>query len=64
MTSIKNALKKLQKGRKLKRDAVVSIANGRELVGVYYADTNGYTVLFEASPRTADRIIKWHNARR
>ena len=36
--------------RKLIRDRVVSIVNGRELVGVYFADTNGYKPLIECSP--------------
>lgn len=47
--------------RKLKRDKVVSIANGRELVGVYFADTNGSHALIECSPAKADRIIKAWN---
>lgn len=47
--------------RKLKRDIVVSIVNGKELVGVYFADTNGSKVLIECSPAKADKIIKAWN---
>ena len=48
--------------RKLKRDVVVSIANGRELVGVYFADTDGSQTLIECSPAEADRILKAWNS--
>ena len=47
--------------RKLKRDKVISIVRGRDLVGVYFADTNGSEVLIECSPEKADRIIEVWN---
>lgn len=47
--------------RKLKRDKVISIAEGKELVGVYFEDTNGSEVLIECSPAKADEIIEIWN---
>ncbi len=47
--------------RKLKRDKVISIVNGRDLVGVYFADTDGSKVLLECSPQKADKIIEIWN---
>ena len=47
--------------RKLKRDMVISIVNGQELVGVYFADTMGSKVLIECSPKKANKIIKVWN---
>ncbi|MCK4351802.1 hypothetical protein KAW65_00150 [candidate division WOR-3 bacterium] len=47
--------------RKLKRDTVVSYADGKELVGVYFADTDGSQALIECSSEKADRIIKVWN---
>lgn len=47
--------------RKLKRDTVISCANGKELVGVYFADTDGSQALIECSPEKADRIIRAWN---
>jgi len=47
--------------RKLKRDRVISMVNGRELVGVYFDDTDGKEVLIECSPQKADKIIKIWN---
>ena len=50
------------KQKKLKRDCVISIVNGKDLVEVYFADTDGSKVLIECSPSKADRIIKaWNN---
>ena len=46
--------------RKLSRDTVVSITH-KELVGVYFADTDGSEVLMECSPDNADRIIQVWN---
>ena len=43
---------------KLKRDKVVSIADGKELVGVYLDDTDGSEVLCECSPEEADGMIE------
>lgn len=47
--------------RKLKRDKVISIVNGKELVGIYFADEGGRTVLAEFPPDKADKIIKLWN---
>ena len=47
--------------RKLKRDKVISVVRGKDLVGVYYADTKGTDVLLECSPEKADKIIKIWN---
>ena len=49
------------KNRELKRDRVISIVEGMDLVGVYYADTKGDKVLLECSPEDADKIIKTWN---
>ena len=51
------------KQRKLKRDKVISIVRGKNLVGVYFADTNGSEVLLECSPQKADKIISAWNMR-
>ena len=41
--------------RKLKRDIVVSVNDeGKDLVGIYYADTDGSEALLECSPTVAD----------
>lgn len=54
--------KKLQFPRKLKRDSVVSIVRNKELVGIYWANTNGKEVIFECNPKIANKIIKiWNN---
>jgi len=42
--------------RKLKRDIVVSVTH-KELVGVYFEDSDGSEVLMECSPENADKII-------
>lgn len=47
--------------RKLKRDWVISMTDKGDSVGVYYADTKGNKILFEATPEVADKIIKLHN---
>ena len=47
--------------RKLKRDKVISMTNKGDLVGVYFADTDGSEVLLECSPEKADKIIKIWN---
>ena len=47
--------------KKLKRDVIISIAKGEELVGVYYAENDGSEVLFECHPRIADKIIELWN---
>jgi len=47
--------------RKLTRDKVTSIVNGKDLVGVYFADTDGSVALLECSPQKADKIIKVWN---
>jgi len=50
-----------RKKRKLTRDKVISVVNGRALVGVYWAGTDGSEILFECSPKMADRIIALFN---
>ena len=52
-----------KKLRKLKRDWVISedTVNGNDLVGVYFADTDGSEVLLECSPKKADKIIEVWN---
>jgi len=47
--------------RRLKRDKVVSIVGGRQLVGVYFEDMDGSEVLIECSPKKADKLIKAWN---
>ena len=47
--------------RKLKRDIVISVVNGKDLVGVYFADTNGSKVLIECNPKKAEKIIEVWN---
>ena len=47
--------------RKLKRDTIISVVNGRDLVGVYFADTDGREALLECSPKIADKIIALWN---
>jgi len=47
--------------RRLKRDKVVSLANGEELVGVYFEDTDGSEVLIECIPEKADKILEAWN---
>ena len=42
--------------RKLKRDIVISVTH-KELVGVYFEDSDGSEVLMECSPENADKII-------
>jgi len=64
----------MAKKRKLMRDKVVSVVNGKALVGVYWAGTDvgspsarkekeadGSEILFECSPEKADRIIEIFN---
>ena len=47
--------------RELKRDKVISVVNGIDLVGVYFADTDGSEVLIECSLKKADKIIEIWN---
>lgn len=47
--------------RKLKRDKAISLVKGRELVGIYFADTDGSEALAECSPEKADKILKAWN---
>jgi len=47
--------------RELKRDTVISVVNGVNLVGVYFADTDGSIALIECSPKKADKIIEAWN---
>lgn len=55
---------KISPPRKLKRDSVISITAIGDLVGVYWADTNGHEALFECSPEKADKIIKIFNEKK
>ncbi len=50
--------------RKLTRDRVIPGVQGRDLVGVYWEDTDGSEILFECSPEEADRIISIFNEER
>jgi len=50
-----------RKRRKLTRDKVISVVNGRSLVGVYWKGTDGSEILFECSPKRADKIIAIFN---
>ena len=59
ITALSNDIKQLK--RKLKRDCIISVVNGKDLVGIYFADTNGSKVLLECSPEKADKIIKIWN---
>ena len=49
------------RGKKLTRDKVISVVRGKDLVGVYWKGTNGVDILFECSPKKADKIIKIFN---
>ena len=49
--------------KRLTRDKVISVVNGKALVGVYWADTDGSEILFECSPKKADRIMEIFNCR-
>ena len=54
-------MKSILKFKKLKRDKVISMVNGKDVVGLYFADTNGSQVLMECSPEKADKIIEIWN---
>ena len=47
--------------RKLVRDRVISVVGGKALVGVYWSGTDGSEILFECSPKKANRIIAIFN---
>jgi len=47
--------------RRLKRDRVISMTERGDLVGVYFADTDGSEALLECTPEKADRIIALWN---
>jgi len=51
----------MAKKRKLTRDKVISVVNGKALVGVYWEGTGGSEILFECSPEKADMIIEIFN---
>ena len=66
----KQVPKQVIKKRRLVRDKVISVVNGKELVGVYWEGTDlgspstrkkkeadGSEILFACSPQKADRII-------
>lgn len=46
--------------KKLARDKVISIVNGKDLVGVYFTDTPD-KIIMEVSPKYADKVIKTYN---
>jgi len=46
----------------LKRDIIISIVKGKELVGVYLKERPD-TLLLECSPKKADRIINLWNTK-
>jgi len=48
-------------GKKLARDKVISSTDKGDLVGVYWKGTDGVEILFECSPKKADKIIKIFN---
>ncbi len=56
-------MKNISPPRKLKRDHVISIINGKDMVGIYWADTNGSEILFECSPWQADMIVAVFNGK-
>jgi len=47
--------------KKLTCDKVISIARGKELVGVYWLGTNGQDILFETTPSKARKIVEIFN---
>ena len=49
--------------KKLTRDKVISVVRGKDLVGVYWEGIDGSEILFECSPKKADKIIKIFNSR-
>ncbi len=51
----------MAKKRKMARDKVISVVNGKALVGIYWEGTGGSEILFECSPEKADRIIEIFN---
>ena len=51
----------MAKKRRLTRDKVISVVNGKALIGVYWEGTDGSEILFECSPEKADRIIEIFN---
>lgn len=52
----------LDPSRRLKADVVISVTPKGDRVGVYYADTDGSTVLAELAPDAARMLVKQHNA--
>ncbi|MDA2919715.1 hypothetical protein MYX76_09535 [Desulfobacterota bacterium AH_259_B03_O07] len=48
--------------KKLTRDKVISVVDGKDLVGVYWKGTNGKDILFECFPEKADRIVEIFNS--
>jgi len=60
---IPGVIKEVVKTRRLTRDKVISVVEGKELVGVYWEGTDGSEILFECSPEKADRIIEIFNSR-
>ena len=46
--------------KRLMRDAVISVVDGRELVGVYFLGESD-KILFETSPEKAEAIVELWN---
>jgi len=47
--------------KRLRRDVIISGTDKGDLVGVYWANTNGSKILFECSTKVADKIVKLFN---
>jgi hypothetical protein len=54
-------LKEKAKGQVIKRDIVISMTSSGDKVGVYIDREFGEEFLFECSPRTADKLLLYHN---
>ena len=53
----------MQYFRRIKRDKVITISqSGMELVGIYFADTDGSEILMETTPDLADSIVDLWNS--
>lgn len=53
----------MRKTNILKRDKIISVVRGKDLVGVYWKTRSGREIMcFETSPKKADEIIKIFNS--
>ena len=50
----------MQNLRKIRRDKIISVTH-KDLVGVYYADTDGSETLIECTPKHANKLIRIWN---